>query len=224
MRPIPARPSILLAAALLAACANKPPQPGWQMEAHGALERFADAALSGNQRVETAEFERARRELARTGRADLVARTELTRCAARVASLDVGPCEGFEKLRGDAGAAERAYADYLAGKPAAADAALLPAQHRAVAAAASGPGSSGAAAVTAIADPFARLVAAGVLFQAGKADPAVIEQAIATASDQGWRRPLLAWLHVQLQRAEAAGSTQEAERIKRRIGLVAGER
>jgi len=44
--------------------------------------------------------------------------------------------------------------------------------------------------------------------------------AINTASAQGWRRPLLAWLQLQLQRAEAAGDSAEAARIRRRIALA----
>jgi len=48
-------------------------------------------------------------------------------------------------------------------------------------------------------------------------------QAIDTASDQGWRRPLLAWLGVQAQRAEAAGDAQEEQRIRRRIALASGQ-
>ena len=59
-----------------------------------------------NTRVANVEFGLARRELASTGRADQVALAELTRCAVQVASLDVGPCEGFEKLRADATAAQ----------------------------------------------------------------------------------------------------------------------
>ena len=70
--------------------------------------------------------------------------------------------------------------------------------------------------------PLARLVAAGVLLQTNRADPAVIASAIDTASAQGWRRPLLAWLGVQQKRAQAAGDTAEAARIQRRITL-AGE-
>jgi hypothetical protein len=51
-----------------------------------------------------------------TGRADLVARAELIRCAARAASLEFDSCPEFEKLRTDAGAEEIAYAEYLAGR------------------------------------------------------------------------------------------------------------
>ncbi len=97
---------------LLAACGSAPPAPQWQSNAKAALDRAVAAYLGGDTRVANAEFDLARRELARTGRADLVAMAELTRCAVRVASLDVAPCEGFEKLRSDATPAERAYADY----------------------------------------------------------------------------------------------------------------
>jgi hypothetical protein len=210
---------LTIAAALLAGCGNKPRAPDWQMNAHDSLERYVAAYMTGNVRVETVEFERARNALSTTGQAGLVARAELTRCAARVASLDVEPCEGFERLRPDAPAAERAYADYLAGRIAPADVALLPAQHRAVAA-----GQGDAAALGAIEDPLSRLIAAGVLFRSGRASPHVLVLASETASAQGWRRPLLAWLGVQAKRAEQAGATEEAHRLRRRIALAAGEK
>ena len=211
--------SLAIAAALLAGCGNKPRAPDWQMNAHDSLERYVTAYMTGNARVEAAEFERARNALAATGQAGLVARAELTRCALRVASLVVEPCEGFERLRADAPAAERAYADYLAGRIAPPDAPLLPAQHRAVAT-----GQGDAAAVQAIEDPLSRLVAAGVLFRTGRASPQVLVLASDTASTQGWRRPLLAWLGVQAQRAEQAGAAEEAQRLRRRMALAAGEK
>jgi hypothetical protein len=82
---------------------------------------------------------------------------------------------------------------------------------------------AGAGAVQAIADPLSRLVASGVLLRAGKASPQVLADAVETASAQGWRRPLLAWLGVQAMRAQQAGDTTEAQRIKRRIDIVAGK-
>ena len=208
-------------AILLAACASTPPPPDWQMNAKDSLDRSVAAYLQGNSRVEAVEFARARAELARTARADLLARAELTRCAARVASLVFEPCAGFTALAQDASAAERAYADYLAGKIDAKDAALLPEQHRAVASA-TATASAPATAVTGIADPLARLIAAGVLMQSARAEPAVMAVAVDTASAQGWSRPLLAWLNVQLLRAEAAGQVDDAARLRRRIGLVLG--
>jgi hypothetical protein len=205
-------------AGLLAACSSTPSPPDWQMNAKGSLERATDAYLSGNDRVEAAEFARARAEIARTGRADLLARAELTRCAMRVASLAFDDCPGFATLVQDAPAAERAYAEHLAGKGSAHNASLLPPAQRDVAM-----GKASPANLSGIADPFSRLVAAGVLFRTGQADPAVLALAADTASSQGWRRPLLAWLNVQLQRAEAGGDTVEAVRLRRRIEMILGE-
>ncbi|KAB8061805.1 hypothetical protein GCN75_23455, partial [Janthinobacterium violaceinigrum] len=58
------------------------------------------------------------------------------------------------------------------------------------------------------------------LLRASRATPELLDTAVATASDQGWRRPLLAWLGVQRLRAEQAGDTQTAQRIARRMAVV----
>ncbi|MEO8280572.1 MAG: hypothetical protein ABI564_12830 [Ideonella sp.] len=198
----------------LAACSSTPPPPDWQMNAKSSLDRATNAWLSGDDRVEATEFARARSELARTGRAELVARAELTRCATRVASLVFEACTGFDALALDAGAEERAYARYLEGAALPADAALLPAQHRAAAQAISAP------AIASIGDPLGVLVAAGVALRRGQADPAIATLAVEKASQQGWRRPLLAWLKIQLTAAETAGNTADADSLRRRIDLV----
>jgi hypothetical protein len=203
-------------AVLLSACGSTPPAPDWQMNAKTSLERASEAYLVGNSRVATVEFARARTDLARTGRADLVARAELTRCAVRVASLEFDDCTGFKSVAADAAPAERAYATYLDGKATAQDDALLPEPHRGL----SAPAVSGDA-LGRIADPMSRLIAAGVAFRGKRADPSVIALAVDTASAQGWSRPLLAWLGVQLGRAEAGGEVGEVARLKRRIELIA---
>jgi len=202
---------------LLTACGSRPPVPDWQLDAKSASDRFVKAYAAGNSRVEALEFAKARSALASTGRADLLARLELLRCATRVASLVLEPCVGFEALRADAPPAERAYADYLAGQLAAPDVALLPPAQQSVAAAAP---AAQAAALQGVDEPLSRLVAAGVLLRRGQASPAVLAQAAETASTQGWRRPLLAWLGAQALRAEQAGDTLEAARLRRRMDLA----
>ena len=208
----------LLLTAVLTACAGGSPPPDWQLNAQGAIERAQDAYLSGSGAIEAVEFARARSEVARTGRADLLARAELVRCATRVASLVLEPCQAYDALAQDAAPAEQAYASYLAGQVTAAQVPLLPAQHQRLAL----PGANGAA-VAALDDPLSRLVAAGVLMRRGEADPLTIATAIDAASSQGWRRPLLAWLTVQAQRAEQADDREALARIRRRILLVGGE-
>ena len=205
----------LSAAWVLAACSSGPKPPDWQVEAKGSMERSVAAYMEGNSRVEIAELRRARSQLSRTGRPDLLATAELLHCATRVASLVFEPCAGFEPLRLDASRAQQAYADYLRGQGQPQNVALLPEAQRATAA-------GDATALKGIADPLSQLVAAGVLLQTGKASPPVIAQAIDTASSQGWRRPLLAWLGVQAQRAEQGGDTEEAARLRRRIAIAQG--
>jgi hypothetical protein len=216
-----ARPTLaaIVAAASLAACTTAPPPPDWQVEAHAAIERALAAYLDGNAPVEAAEAARAHRAAAATGRPTLVARIELMRCAARVASLEFGPCAGFEAWRADAAEPERAYADYLGARATPAQAGLLPAAQRG---AASASADASAQALAEIADPLSRLVAAGVMFESGRASPAAIALAADTASAQGWRRPLLAWLGVQRGLAERAGDAAEVQRLQRRIDLASG--
>jgi hypothetical protein len=202
----------------LAGCASTPAPPAWKANAHAALQSFAAAYLAGNTRIADIEFARARSELAATGRAELVAHAELLRCATRVASLEFDDCPEFQAIAADLGPAEHSYAAYIAGRWDGLDPAQLPAQHRALVAAATPAG--GKSRLTGIDDPLARLVAAGALLQNGRLVPDDIEVATETASAQGWRRPLLAWLGVQAQRAQQAGAHDVHARIQRRIELV----
>jgi hypothetical protein len=204
------KPIVLMFAIVLAGCASKPQPPAWEPNARGALDGFTDDWLRGDTAAADAEFVRARRETASTGRFDLVAQAELVRCAVRAAALDYD-CAGFTPIAGDATPAQRAYAAYLDGRWQGLDASLLPEQHRPVVASGS---------LAGVQDPLARLVAAGALLKAGRISPGDIASAVDTASGQGWRRPLLAWLGVQEQRAQAAGDTAAVEQIRRRIALA----
>jgi hypothetical protein len=215
---------------LLAACSSTPAPADWQINALQSSERAVSAYLEGNIKVEQAEAARANREVARTGRPDLLARLALRRCAAALASLDLLPCNEFENYRADANPAELAYAGFLRVTPGALpsdktlDLNQLPVHHRAVAAATTD--LAAAQAVKAIADPLARLVAAGVMFRRNLASPDLIDNAIDTASEQGWRRPLLAWLKLQLARAQLANTpansatTAAIDKLQRRIAVL----
>ena len=203
---------------LLQGCTSQPTVPDWQLSAKSASDRFVNAYLTGNTRVEVLEFDKARQALSSTGRPDALARLELLRCATRVASLVLEPCAGFELLRADASAADQAYADYLAGRATGPSFALLPAAQQRLASAAP---MAQASVMQAMDEPLSRLVGAGVLMRTGQANPAALAQAVDTASAQGWRRPLLAWLGVQALRAEQAGDVDEAKRLRRRMDVAA---
>lgn len=211
-----ASPHLLAAIALgLAGCAGGPPVPDWKLAAYGALDAHTAAYLSGRDRAAAAELAVARRETARTGDADQMARVELTVCAAQTASLAASGCPAYASLAVDAGPRHAAYARYLAGQWAGLDSTLLPDPQRGAASAA-----DAAAALGAIGDPLSRLVAAGAAFRAGRLSPVGIAVAIDTAATQGWRRPLLAWLGVERERLQRAGDEAGAAAIARRMDRV----
>jgi len=197
---------------LLAACSSAPPVPDWQMNTHASAYKALQAYLVGDSRIALLEWQRARREVSSTGNPLLLARLELLRCAALAASLEATPCTAFASLRADATAAEAAYADYLAGHASAEQAALLPPAQRAAYAS--------AAAIADIADPLARLVAAAVAWRSNRASADILTIATETASGQGWRRPLVAWLLLHAEHAAQAGDSALEAALRRRIALV----
>ena len=180
---------------LLAGCSSGPVPLDWQLNSFTAMQRYTRNYFAGNSRAAEQEFSSVKEELSATGRADLVARAELLRCAARAASLEFDDCPGFEKLRADADTEELSYADYLAGRV-----------ERAAGE-----------------EPLSKLVSYGVKLKGGTITPPEIVAAVEIASAQGWRRPLLAWLGVQEKRAEAAGDREALERIRLRIALAQGK-
>jgi len=210
------------AVVLLSGCASTPPPPDWQANAFASLNNFTAAYLEGNLRVADAEFSRARSEVARTGRVDLMARLELVRCAVQTASLVWLPCSGFQALADQAGAAEHAYADFIRGRWTGIDAALLPVQYQGLVAQLQREEAAPESRLRQISDPLARLIAAGSLLQKEQLAQIDTGLTVDSASSQGWRRPLLAWLGVQLKQAQFSFDVAGAQRIKQRMNLVLG--
>ena len=206
-------------ALMLVACATTVP-PAWQSDAFDALERYRVVYFSGDTRTAEKEFVRAKTALSATGRIDLAARAALIHCGHGHAALDFDHCSGVAAWREDMAVEDRPYAVWLTETVGPAQAASLPVQYRDVARAVND--EARVQALKKIADPVSRLIAAGVLFRRQQLAPGGIEIAVDTASAHGFRRPLLAWLTVELRRAEAAGDGAAVERLRRRIALAAG--
>ena len=201
----------------LSACSSGPRAPDWQVQAQGAAERYTWAYLAGS-RAADAEWQRTRAAVAATAQPQRVARAELLRCALQVASLDwQSSCAGFDVFKQAALPADAAYADYLQGRWSSAALVHLSSLQRRVA-------EQGARALPAMDEPLSRLLGAAVLLRSGRVPPAeqdaLVALAVEVASAQGWRRPLLAWLGLQLQRAQAQGRTDQVELIRQRLALL----
>jgi hypothetical protein len=198
------------------------PAPAWKSETRDAVDAFTAAYLSGNSKAAARYFQDARTTVSGTGRADLVARVELIRCGVGTAALDFDACAGVAAMLAELTEADRAYAAFLEGKASTAEAGKLPAQYQALAQAKDA--DSRVKALAGIKDPLSRLVAAGSLFKAGQLSPPGVAIAVDTASEQAWRHPLLAWLHVQAGLAEAAGDAATLKAVRKRIDLVSPPR
>ncbi len=77
-----------------------------------------------------------------------------------------------------------------------------------------------AAAITAIDDPLSRLIASGLAVRHGLETEAILRTAVETASQNGWKRALLAWLERLKSFHEAAGDAEKASAIRSRIDLI----
>ncbi len=241
-----ARFTAVCAVLWLTACAGTPPVPEWKLRSSAALDRATQTTLSGEMRRARGDYQEAFNQIARTGQPALMARAHLLKCAVEAASLDFKGCAEFDARRMDASPGDQAYADYLVGILKPADLAKLPAQHRPFAGAVTSASSassitsiSSATAATAATsatsatlisalksegDPLTRLVAASVLLRTGQASPQVIAVAVETASAQGWRYPLAAWLSAQIRLAEKSGNTALAQEAQRRLDVVLVEK
>jgi hypothetical protein len=212
------RALVCVAAAFGAACSHPPAVPEWEERAHEGFEQYRRSYFAG-ERTADRDFRKAADALSSTGKVELRARGELIRCAFATAALEFSVCDKWRSLEGDAEARDRAYGALLSGAFADVDAKDVPPQYVSLAKAQGAGGRNDA--LKKIEDPLSRLIGAGALFRAGDLAPDGVSLAVDTASEQGWRRPLLAWLSAQAKLAEAAGDTAALDRIRKRIDLVA---
>ncbi|MDO4705057.1 MAG: hypothetical protein Q4A98_02390 [Comamonadaceae bacterium] len=208
----------------LAACSSAPPAKPWQVRSLAASELAEAAWLDGAERVAAHEWDKARQQIARTGQPQALAQLELRRCAVLAASLDWQPCAAFGPLAPASGEAARAYAAYLQGQH------LGSAQRGLLPPAQQGPAALDAvdaravATLQAVPEPLSRLLAIALLARrSGQMPPELMQLAIDTASEQGWRRPLLAWLLRQQSHAQTHGLADLLEQTRLRLAIVQGE-
>lgn len=206
----------------LAACGNRPPAADWALNADSAAERATQAYLRADERVQVLEWGKARSEVERTARPQLVARLALMRCAVEQASLDWKECSEYAAVAIDADPAEQVYARYLQAQPLSAqDIAHLPEAQRPVAQVLKDRDAA-IAAIKVVKEPLSRLVAASVVLRAQGPSDGLLAEAVETASSQGWRRPLMAWLLLHARHAREAGDTALAQALERRVQVLQG--
>ncbi|MDO9230773.1 MAG: hypothetical protein Q7U03_14565, partial [Syntrophales bacterium] len=84
----------------------------------------------------------------------------------------------------------------------------------------SGDAAKAAVTIAAIEDPLPRLIAAGLAVSHRLENDAILQIAVETASQNGWKRALLAWLERLQSSHEAAGNAEKASAIQSRIDMM----
>ncbi|MFZ3042232.1 MAG: hypothetical protein WA108_10685 [Thiobacillus sp.] len=212
------KPLLALACLLaLTACSSGPP-PDWKTDAADLIERYQKHALLGENVLAERYFQRAVGATGGAGRVAETARLWLVRCATRRAMLSDDACAEYAELAAIApSAADHAYYQFLTLRWDALDVALLPSQHRDLVRAAA---DKRPETLNRIADPLARLLDASLLVMRQEADAATLALAAETASERGWRQPLLTYLKLQHAQAATRGDVAEISRLAGRIRLV----
>jgi len=208
-----------LTASMLVACGGGPKVPDWKKDSVNFIEKYKKAELHGEIRRADSYFEQALDAAGSAGQLGDAGRLHLVRCATRQASLNFGPCTGYLEFAGHGvNQEDEAYYRFLTNQWDKLDSSMLPAQYRNLLKHSASPGN--VIALQAMTDPLSRLVAASVLVARKEADDALLNLAAETASEQGWRKPLLVYLKMMENRASLRNDKSGMERLRARIRLV----
>lgn len=212
----------LILALLICACGAAMPVPAWKDHAYRQLDDYKTSFLTGREESTEPHFVKAQREIAAGNDLSILTIAYLTKYSLHTASLESFDSSEFAKLYSlEPNAADMAYCHFLKGNFSAVDAKVLPSRYTGVLKAASGRDLTMAALeIAAIDDPLSRLIACGVWVSYLPSDETILRIGISTASANGWRRPLWAYLSKLQTYYLESGNQSKAGIIKERMELL----
>lgn len=211
--------TLSLCTLLLQACGGGPRVPDWRKDSINLIEKYKKAELKGEVQRAERYFEQALEAAGSAGKIAETAQMHLIRCATRQASLDFEPCTGYlDHAKFGANPEDEAYYRFLTNQQDKLDTSKLPAQYRDFAK--NSDPAKMLAGLQSISDPLSRLIAASLVTARKQTDDAILNLAAETASEQGWRKPLLVYLKLLENRATVKNDKLEAEKLRTRIKLV----
>lgn len=199
--------------------------PTWKDEAARHLNAYKSHFLSGSNVTAELYFSKTQNDLSSGNDVSGLAMLYLTKYALHAASLESFETSVFAKLyRLEPNAAHMSYCHFLKGNFTAVDVRALPPRYAGVLKAALGKDlSSVLREINAIDDPLSRLIACGVWVRYLPYDEAILQTSVATASANGWRRPLFAFLEKLQSYYLEHGDQNKAETIKLRLEILKKE-
>ncbi len=213
---------LILALIILTFACNSQPLPQWQETSARQLENYKVNFLTDKEDATEPHFVQAKKAISGNNNLSLLATAYLTKYALHTAALEDFDDSEFlriDKLQPDA--AHRAYYNFLKGNFGKIEADLLPPAYRKIISLMLDKNITAAhEKIADMTDPLSRLIACGVWMKYLPYDENILQLAINTSADQGWSRPLWAYLTRLEKYYVEKKETDKAQDIKERLDLL----
>lgn len=212
---------LLIICLLFLGCASKP-IPDWLNISYNQLESYKKSYLSGEDKVAAIQFKAAINEIRKSGDLEILSRAYLIRMALQATALE--NTDDDEYLKIDAlqpSLPNRSFYAFLKGEINQVDDSMLPQQYRGFCKALrQNAGAESLQEIEKMEDPLSQLIALGIIVRLRQDNEDVLKKAIAAASAQGWKKPLLVYLARLQSYYEGKKETDKATGIQQRIKLI----
>jgi alkylhydroperoxidase/carboxymuconolactone decarboxylase family protein YurZ len=213
---------LMLFTFLLVGCGSSKPVPEWTDASVNQLENYKKSYLSGKERIAEAYFDKAVDEIKSSGDLDILARAYLTKYAVQVAVLEA--FDDGEYLRIEAVepvSQNKNFYGFLKGAFDNVDENQLPQQYEGfLRAFKSGKKETIAREISKMDNSLSKLIAIGLLVKKDKDDEIDLQLAIDIASQNGWKKALLAYLGRLQSFYKTNKEPDKAAHMEERIKLI----
>ena len=213
--------SIIVLIFLICACGSKQ-IPEWQDTSSKQLESYKHYFLTDKETTSEPHFVKAKKAIASSNDLNLLGTAYLIRYALYISALEDFDDTDFLRINKlQPNAKNFSYYNFIKGNFLAADYSLLPDHYSKLLKPAQNKDLGVAVReISSIEDPLSRLVACGVWVRYLPYDENILQIAINTAADNGWGKPLFAYLTKLQKYYSDHHETVKAESIKERLELL----
>ena len=213
---------ILILLVFICACGSTQQLPDRKDVAFRNFESYKTNFLNGKEGVSEPHFNKAKQALSDGNDLYLLAKIYLTKYALHTAALEDFDDSEFVRINKlQPSESNFAYYNFLKGNFAAAEDNLLPSNYSGFIKAARDKDLAKAVGeIRSIGDPLSRLIACGILVKYISYDANILQSAVNTSAENGWRRPLLAYLTKLQKHYLDSGETIKAKDIRERLDLL----
>jgi hypothetical protein len=212
---------LLIICLLFTGCASTPVSD-WLSTSYNQLENYKKSYLSGKDNVAAVQFKAAINEISKSGDLEILSRAYLIRMALQATALE--DMNEDEYLKMDAlqpSLTNRSFYALLKGEINKVDQEMLPRQYRDFyKSLRKAQDAESLQEAKKIEDPLSQLIALAVIMRLHQGNEDVLNTALAIASVQGWKKPLMAYLARLQSYYESNKQADKAAKIQQRVELL----